>query len=103
MPLTLEGIPLTHHARTRMAQRGLRAAAVLAAIDHGREIHTGGAWFHVIGRKDIARAQAAGIDIARHDGVHVIRGEDGQIITVYRNRQNLDLRPHSRRRHRRIH
>lgn len=103
MPTTLEGIPLSHHARTRMAQRGLRAAAILAAIDYGREVRSRGAWFHVIGRKDVARARALGIDLTGYEGVHVLRGEDGAIITVYRNK-NLDLRPRTRRRrHHRIH
>lgn len=103
MPATLEGIPLSRHAQTRMAQRGLRASAILAAIDYGREIRSRGAWFHVIGRRDVARARALGVDVSRHEGVHVLRGDDGGIITVYRNK-NLDLRQQTpRRRHRRTH
>jgi len=104
MPTTLEGIHLSDHARTRMAQRGLRAAAILAAIDYGREVRTRGAWFHVIGRKDIARARTLGVDLSKYEGVHVLRGEDGGVITVYRNK-NLDLRPRTRRRrrHHRVH
>lgn len=98
MSTQLKGIPLSQHARTRMAQRGLRAPAVLAAIDHGREVRCRGAWFHVIGRKDIARARAIGVDISRHEGVHVLRGRGGQIITVYKNK-SLTVR--NRRRARR--
>ena len=98
MPNTLEGVTLSDHARTRMAQRGVRAAAVLAAIDHGREVRSRGAWFHVIGRKDVARARALGIDISRHEGVHVLQGADGKIITVYKNKR-LAVRNRSRVRH----
>ena len=98
MPSTLEGIPLSQHARTRMAQRGLRAPAILAAIDYGREVRSRGAWFHVIGRKDIARARALGIDISRYEGVHVLRGADGQIITAYKNK-HLAVRNRRRVRH----
>ena len=98
MSTTLDGIPLSHHARTRMAQRGLRAPAILAAIDYGREVRSRGAWFHVIGRKDIARARTLGIDISRYEGVHVLRGADGQIITAYKNK-HLAVRNRRRVRH----
>ena len=99
MPTTLEGIPLSEHARIRMAQRGLRDAAVLAAIDYGRRIRSRGTWFHVIGRRDVARARRLGVDLSDHEGVHVLLGEDGSVITAYRNK-NLDTRPHGRRRNR---
>lgn len=96
MLATLDGIPLSDHARRRLAQRGLGAEAVLAAIDHGREVRTRGAWFHVVGRREVVEARRAGVDISAHEGVHVLVAEDGSVITAYRNR-NLDTRPHSRR------
>ena len=105
MPYTIEGVRLSDHARIRMAQRGLREEAVLAAIDYGRKIRNRGAWFHVIGRRDVARARRIGVDLSEHEGVHVLLGEDGSIITAYRNK-NLDTRPHSRHRRnraRRVH
>lgn len=99
IPLNPDGIHLSEHARIRMAQRGLRDDAVLAAIDYGRRIRSRGAWFHVIGRRDVARARRFGVDLSEHEGVHVLLGEDGAVITAYRNK-NLDTRPHGRRRNR---
>ena len=97
MSTTLHGISLTHHAQRRLAQRGLRAEAILAAIDHGREVRTRGAWFHVVGHREVVRARREGVDISAHEGVHVLLGGDGSVITAYRNK-NLDTRSHSRHR-----
>jgi hypothetical protein len=52
--------------------------------------------FHVIGRNEVRRAAVSGVDIARFEGVHVLCGHDGGIITVYRNK-NLNFRPRTRR------
>jgi len=51
----------------------------------------------VIGRNEVERLIRQGIDLRDYEGVHVVRSADGDIITVYRNRDLRGLRPRRRR------
>jgi hypothetical protein len=83
---------LTHHARERMATRGLRADAIDAALSYGRVAHVRGADIYAIGRKEIARYAGEGIDLSAYDGVQVVVTANCVILTVYRNRSFRGLR-----------
>lgn len=89
---------LTNHALARMGERDIPAHAVEAALRHGRVYHVRGAEVHVIGRKDVLRHKKIGIDLAAYEGTQVVCAPDGGVVlTVYRNRDFRDLRPHGRR------
>ena len=91
---------LTHHARERMATRGLRASAVEAVLAYGRVAYVRGADIYAIGRKEVVRYAEEGIDLSAYDGVQVVVTADGTILTVYRNRSFRGLRDRcSYRRH----
>ena len=95
------GVAVTHHAWGRMLARHIDGEALEAALLYGRVVHTRGAEFHVIGRKEVERWAAAGVDLAPFEGVQVVCSSEGAVLTVYRNRDLRQLRPQSQRRSRR--
>ena len=84
---------LTTHAKQRMACRGIRAAAVDAAITYGRVVHVRGADIYVIGRKEVEHHVRLGIDLDPYEGNQVVVASSGCVLTVYRNRNFRGLRP----------
>lgn len=86
------GVRVSAHAADRMGARGLPAAAVAAAVEYGRVVHVRGAAIHAIGRKEVEWHKRDGIELARYEGVQVVCGPGGAIITVYRNRDFRGLR-----------
>jgi hypothetical protein len=78
----------TQHGLRRCDQRGLSPAALHAALAWGLPRRAGGGdtFFHV-GRRSVALARRAGVDIRQHLGVTVIETRWGRIKTVYRNHQ----------------
>ena len=89
---------LTDHAEERMYRRGLSPEMIGAALRFGRQVHTRGACIHAIGRREVERYRQLGIDLEDCHGLQVVCGPDGQVITVYRNRDFRGLRPRRRRR-----
>ena len=88
---------ITAHAGARMGERRIRADAVEAAVRHGRIFHVGGAEIHVIGKKDVMRHLRRGVDLAVHEGVHVVCSPAERVVlTVYRNKDFRGLRPRHR-------
>jgi hypothetical protein len=83
---------LTRHAESRAARRGIRAEAVELALEYGRVVYTRGAVVHAIGKKEIARWAAVGLDLSPYDGIQVVCSIDGAVLTVYRNRRFRRLR-----------
>lgn len=82
----------------RIGSRGLGGPAVHAAMTWGRVIHTRGAEFRVIGRRQIAEVAKHGVDLREFEGVQVVCSPGGtDVITVYRNRDFRSLRPRRRR------
>ena len=90
------GVWLTEHARERMTWRRISKGAVEAALDYGRELHARGALIYVIGRREIERYRAAGVDLSDLDGLQVVCAPSGAVITTYRNRDLSGLRPRRR-------
>ena len=98
-PFSLDDIRFTQHGWRRLQSRGIRYAGVIAAFEHGRVVFERGACIRVIGRREVTEAQRKGIDISKHEGVHVVCGaETDAVITVFRN-HDLQVRPPARRRH----
>lgn len=97
-----QAIPhLTNHAVIRMQQRAVSHNAVDAALTYGRRIHSKGTTFCVVGRKEVQRFAKAGIDLSAIEGVQVLLGSDGAVITVYRSHDlhSIKATPRVHRRH----
>ena len=78
---------LTHHARTRMQQRGISTATLETLLDYGREVHVDGGrdlvFFDRRARARLARANPAAMAEARRiRKSYAILGSDGMVITV---------------------
>lgn len=85
--MPLPGESLTWHARARMQQRGISAAALDALLDFGRTTRAGrGRELVFIDRKArerLARAKAlAAGEATRVCNSYAIIGSDGKVITV---------------------
>lgn len=91
-------VPVTDHARARMAQRGVRPHQVGAVLSFGRRTYTRGAEVYVIGRREVEAAQRHGVDLRGLDGLHVVCTANDVVLTVFRNKQ-LQLRDSKYRRH----
>lgn len=89
---------MTEHAIARMYARRLSLHAIQVVMAYGREVHTRGAVLFVIGRNEVERARRINMDLSSLEGIHVVCTSDGAVMTVYRNRNLRDLRPHSRTR-----
>lgn len=72
------GVALSGHASVRMRQRGIRAEALEALLDFGRERH-----LHVKGRT-IVFFDRLGRELAGSRGgrAYAILGRDGVVVTV---------------------
>jgi len=81
-----------------MLARHIDEAALEAALLYGRLVHVRGAEFHVIGRKEVERWAAVGVDLTPFEGVQVVCSSEGAVLTVYRNRDLRQLRPQRSRR-----
>jgi hypothetical protein len=88
--------PLTHHAQIRIGARRIPLPAVQAALAFGRKVHIRGACVHAIGRREVERYRRVGIGLDACDGVQVVCGPDGAVLTVYRNRDFRGLRHQGR-------
>lgn len=85
-------LPLTDHAQKRMSQRGLSEQAIEAALTYGREVRARGALIYAIGKKEVRKNRATGVDLRRFEGIQVVCLSDGTILTVYKNRDFTRLR-----------
>jgi hypothetical protein len=88
---------LTHHASLRSQQRCISRPTIDLVTTYGREIHTRGATFMVVGRKEVDKYKGFGIDLSKAQGVHVLLSSEGQIITTYRNQDLRKIRPRKRK------
>ena len=85
-------LPLTDHAHKRMSQRGLSEQAIDAALTYGRKVRARGAVIYAIGKKEVRKNLATGVDLRRFEGTQVVCLSDGTILTVYKNRDFSRLR-----------
>lgn len=91
---------VTRHAHRRMSQRGVSEQAIDAALAYGREVWTRGAVIYAIGKKEVRKYLAQGVDLRRFEGLQVVCVPDGTILTVYKNRDFSGLRDQRRRQRR---
>ena len=75
----------TKHARRRMDGRRINEGAVEAVLEYGRIEHISGGLRYIIGKREVARYLALGLDLAKLEGIQVICAHDGLVLTVYRN------------------
>lgn len=86
------GYHLTEHARVRMYERGVTHQALCAAVYFGRAVSVRSAEILAIGRNEVRSCWRDGIDIAPYEGIQVVCGSNGAIMTVYRNKCLRGLR-----------
>lgn len=76
----------TNHARARMQQRGISAAAIDLLLDYGRAAHDhhGGeiVFFDKSARVRLAKTGPAGAKAARLARTYAVLGGDGRVLTV---------------------
>ena len=101
-PSTRMPLPLTKHARSRMNERCVSPEAVMKVTTYGRVAHVRGAEIYAVGRKEVERFLAEGVDLRRVEGIQVVCSADGSVLTVYRNSNFRGLRPRSGRRSHRL-
>lgn len=90
--------PLTDHAEMRMRQRCISPELLEMVLTYGRTIYSKGTTYKVIGRKEVEIWAPKGINLRAAEGVHVLLGGDGAVVTTYRNHNLRKIRP-SKRRH----
>lgn len=83
---------MTRHARQRRDARRITDAGIEAALTWGRTWHHDGYIFHRIDRRTVTRARRQGADLGAFEGVLVVEGPDGAIVTVFRNREGRRVR-----------
>jgi len=48
----------------------------------------------VVGRKEVDKYKDKGIDLSKAEGVHVLLGQEDQVITTYRNQYFVKTMPY---------
>lgn len=94
MPLTPF---ITRHADERTRTRRIPSDAVPAAVLYGRCRRDRGAEIFTISWRDVRWWAEQGVDISRFEGVQVVCGHSGRVITVYRNKKPCAARDRSAR------
>lgn len=77
----------SYHALCRAARRNVVPDAIDYVLTHGRHTRRTGVTFYFLGWRDMPKADRVRSWAARLEGTVVLVGPDGEIITVYRNRQ----------------
>lgn len=83
---------LTVHARQRSRARGIPTDAIEAVLEYGRHRAIRGADVFTLGWREVRFHARRGIELSRWEGVEVVCAHDGQILTVYRNKNPRALR-----------
>lgn len=89
---------LTRHAVFRSHTRQIPLRKIEAVLRYGRFRHARGAEVYTLGWREVRRWAEHGIDLSRLEGIEVICGHDGRVITVYRNRKPFQTRDRALRR-----
>lgn len=80
---------LSNHAARRAARRNVKVEALEYVLTYGRCIQRTGVTFYFLGRDDLPPADRHASWASRLEGTVVLMGNDGEIITVYRQRNAL--------------
>jgi hypothetical protein len=76
----------TMHAWRRISGRSISEEGIEAALVHGRRYWNQGREVYRLDRRSIIKAKKYGAELYPYEGVHVVIGDSGEIITAYRNR-----------------
>ena len=79
-------IEISEHAWRRITARRIRKDAIVATISHGRRYWNEGRLVYRLDRRSVQRAARMGFRLEKYEGVHVVMGDDGRVVTAYRNR-----------------
>jgi len=101
VPHHVDDLLITRHASERMSARSISPEAIDLVLTHGRVAYVRKAEIYALGRKEVAKARTIGLDLRAHEGLHVVCGPTGAVMTVYRNHDLRGLRPRRRRHPRR--
>jgi hypothetical protein len=88
---------LTLHATERSRSRGISTEAIEAAMEFGKHRAIRGADIYTIGWREVRFHAERGVDLSRWEGIEVVCAHDGQILTVYRNKNPRALRDRATR------
>ena len=89
---------LTLHAINRSRTRGIRDAGIEKVLEFGKHRAIRGADFYTIGWREVRLYAERGFDLSRWVGIEVVCARDGQILTVYRNKNRWAFRDRLTRR-----
>lgn len=79
-------VPYTTHALQRCRKRSIGKEAVEAVLEFGRCRFGRRVEIFTLRWRDVRRWAAYGYELSRFEGIEVICGNDGRIVTVYRKR-----------------
>jgi len=86
---------VSNHARKRMQSRGISRDSLLTCLLFGKRVHARGAVIHFLGRRQIQQRIPWTSGAEKLEGLHVVV-VDGEVVTVYRNREKMLGRKASR-------
>ena len=79
----------THHAARQAARRNIAPEALEYVLTYGRRIQRTGVTFYFLGWRDVPAADRQASWVSRLEGTVALVSNDGQLITVYRQRNAL--------------
>lgn len=79
------------HAWRRISSRSISEDGINAAIVYGRRYWNQGREVYRLDKRSISKAKSYGLNLQEFEGVHVIVGENGEVVTAYRNRKGKKI------------
>ena len=81
----------TYHAWRRISGRRIPGEGIDAALAYGRRYWNQGREVYRLDKRSIQKALKQGVHLQAFEGIHVIVGDNGELITAYRNRKGKRL------------